>query len=145
MKRLILFAFGILVTSMTLLVGCSSPDASNNANEVKASPGQEFTLQVNQTAVISSENLSVKFNAVTNDSRCPKGAQCIWAGEAKCQMQVTYNGAASQLVLTETGGTDGFSQSTYQNYKIDFQLQPYPEVGKQLASADYKLVMRITK
>ncbi len=120
-------------------------DRAAAAETSKVSLGTEFTLPVGQSVTISGEDLTIKFEAVTADSRSPKGAETIWAGEAKIQMQITFQGSASSVVLTEKGSTEGYTQDTVNQYKINFQLQPYPEVGYQPAQGDYKLVMKITK
>jgi hypothetical protein len=132
---------GLLIISILLMAGCSA----GNANEIRASLGQEFTLPVGQTAIINGNNLMIKFEAVTADSRCAKGVECFWAGEARCQMQITYNGSISSVVFTEPGGAEASAQDLFNNYKVNFKLEPYPEAGKQIASSDYKLLMTITR
>ncbi len=113
--------------------------------DVQASLGQEFKLPVGQNVAITGEDLVIKFIDVTTDSRSPKGAQTIWAGEAVCRIQVTYQGATSEMTLTEKGGTAGFSQAAVLQYTVNFQLQPYPEVGNQPAAGDYALLLKVTK
>ncbi len=130
-----------LATAIFSLVACSS----GNANEIKAPLGKEFVLPVGQTVSIDNGQLLISFESVTADSRCPKGVTCIWAGEAKCRMQITNEGSTSDIVFTETGGTDGYSQSTFNNYTAHFRLEPYPEAGKQIGSNDYKLLLTITE
>ncbi len=138
--RSLLSCVALLATMVFSLAGCSS----GNASEIKASLGQEFILPVGQTAAINDTELVIKFESVTADSRCPKGVTCIWAGEAKCQMQITYKGSTSNIIYTESGGTDGYSQSTFNSYTAYFKLEPYPEAGKQIGANDYKLLLRIT-
>jgi hypothetical protein len=68
------------------------------------------------------------------------------AGEAKCRLlAVLGDQAPVELVLTETGGTAGFSKSVWQDWTIEFQVQPYPEIEKTIAAADYKLLMKVTR
>lgn len=112
---------------------------------IPVSLGQEFTLPVGQTADVTGENLLINFVSVTADSRSPRGAQTIWAGEAEIQLEIFYEGQAYDVTLTEKGLTDGYSQDSFNQYKISFQLQPYPEVGKQLAPREYKLALKVTK
>ncbi len=45
--------------------------------------GEEFELAVHQTAQITDENISITFQEVLEDSRCPVDVTCIWAGLAK--------------------------------------------------------------
>ena len=113
-------------------------------NTVKVALGQEFTLQVGQKAEITAEDLDIKFEGVTNDSRAPSDAQAIWAGEAKIQAQIIYKGASSTKILTEKGLTDGYTQDTFNQYQISFKLQPYPKAGYQPAAGEYQLLMKIT-
>ena len=139
MKRII-FIIGLLAAVIILpIIGIScSTDKSN------ASLENEFTLPVGGTAIISGENLSLKFVEVTGDSRCAKGNECVWAGEAKCQMLITYSGSSSDVVFTQQGG--GVTvQDFLTQYKASFTVEPYPVAGKKIAPSDYKLVMTITK
>jgi hypothetical protein len=139
LKRLF-FILGLLTVSFLLpAVGLSC-----STDKITASLGQEFTLPVGQTAVISGENLKLKFVEVEGDSRCAKGVECVWAGEAKCRMLITYYESISSVVFTQSGGNDN-NQQVFNQYTISFRLEPYPEYGKQIASSDYKLVMTITK
>jgi hypothetical protein len=123
-----------LLSLLWLISGCS-PKGQFNANL-----GQQFTLALNQTVIISGENLHIKFLNLI-DSRCPTGAQCIWAGEARAVIEVTDGGAAN-LTLVEPGYSANNSQ-TYNTYRISFRVLPYPEVNKPIASADYRLLLTV--
>jgi hypothetical protein len=134
-----------------LITGCSS-NTPGNSSDIKASLGQEFDLPIGQTVNINGEGMAIKFVELTNDSRCPKGVQCIWAGEAKCQLSIVYYNNETQNVpvtieLIENGGIDGYSRANWVNnngeYKFSFKLMPYPESGKTINSADYHLLMII--
>ena len=130
---------GMFTVSLFLLpagLACSS--------QVGAFPGQEFTLPVGETAVIKGEDLSLKFIEVTGDSRCPTGVVCVWAGEATCRLRVTYQGNQSELVLTQSGGSEG-TQDLLKKYTISFKLEPYPESGQEIGEKDYQLVMTVSK
>jgi hypothetical protein len=130
-----------LVTFVLLL---TIAGASCTANKINASLGQEFTLPVGKTAVVTGESLSIKFVKVTGDSRCPEGVQCIQAGDVKCQILIEYLQSQSVVVLTQLGGND-INKEVYNKYTINFRVEPYPEYGKQIASSDYQLVMTVTK
>jgi hypothetical protein len=130
----------ILAVMILLLTATLSCSASN----LTASLGKEFTLPVGQTAVISGENLTLKFVEMTGDSRCAKGVECIRAGDAKCQMLITFNGSTSDVLFTQQGGGETV-QDFLNYYKASFVLEPYPEYGKTIDKSDYKLVMTVTK
>jgi hypothetical protein len=136
-----IFSVVCLVTIVLLL---TIAGASCTAHKSNASLGQEFTLLVGKTAVVTGESLSIKFVKVTGDSRCPTGVQCIQAGDVKCQILIEYLQAQSVVVLTQLGGND-INKEVFNKYTINFRVEPYPEYGKQIASSDYKLVMTVTK
>jgi len=129
----------LLVTSVFLsFFGCSKPAG----NEI--SLGQEFTLPIGQSVSVSGENMAIKFVEVVSDSRCPQGATCIWAGEASCQVEITTSGSTYRKMLTQPG-LSGPSQTDFQGYEITFDLQPYPQVGKEIENKDCRLQLKINK
>jgi hypothetical protein len=132
---------GVLAMVCILLAtaGCAS---SGNVN---ASLGQEFTLAVGQTASISNEQLKIKFVQVIGDSRCPAGVECFWQGEATCKLEITYHDATDTKVLTQPGLTQGPWYADYGDFRIQFNLQPYPEERKQIAEKDYRLKMAVNR
>ena len=130
---------GIIVSILLLLIVSSSCTQA----KIKASLGEEFTLPLGKTAAVEAENLSFEFVDVTADSRCAKGVECIWAGEAKCRMLITYKGTESEATFTQPGGS--VAEESFNQYKISFILEPYPEAGKQIADSEYQLKMTVTK
>ncbi len=125
-----------LVLIVTLTAGCSSA--------LTASMDSEFTLSIDQSARITSESMIVKFIEVTEDSRCPKGVECIWAGRVSCEVEIVKDGVSNRIILTQTGLTDNTEVYTYQNYTIVSYVLPYPEAGKPIAKSDYRLSLTVT-
>jgi hypothetical protein len=137
MKRIcIIIGLIILLLLPTVFLSCSY-------NEVTATLGQEFTLPVGKTAIITGQYLSVKFVEVEADSRCPNNAQCIWAGEARFLVSIKLNYSLTSVEWTVSGREGGLK--TFNQYSFTFTLEPYPEVGQDIAPSDYYLVMTVTK
>ena len=90
------------------------------------------------------ENLKIQFIEVINDSRCPQGVTCVWAGEASCLVEITDSESSHRKVLTQPG-LSGPSKTDSKEYEITFDLQPYPEVGKEIQSKGYRLQLAISK
>ena len=42
--------------------------------------GRPFDVKAAEVATI--QGLHITFEGVSDDSRCPRGAQCVWAGDA---------------------------------------------------------------
>jgi len=112
---------------------------------LRFSLGQEFSLKIGQTAFITDEELSIKFVAVTEDSRCPQGAVCVWEGRVSCLVQLAYGSTSETIVLTQSGTTDQYSEEAYQEYTLAFRVQPYPEVGKEIEDSEYRLYLIIER
>ncbi len=135
MKRILIIVGLISILLLPLILFACASNA-------QASLGQEFTLPVGKTTEIIDESLSIKFIEVTADSRCPTGVQCFWAGEAKCMMEITLNGAVSEKTFTISANN---TPGTFDQYSFALKLEPYPEAGKDIAPWDYRLIMTVTK
>jgi len=135
MKRILIIIGLIIVLLTPVSISCS--------HNIQTSLGHEFVLELGKTAEVSSESLTIKFVEVTADSRCPNYAQCIWAGEANCQMEITLNGVTSERVFTISGGISSAAEEVFDKYRFDFTLEPYPEVGEDITPSDYRLIMTI--
>ena len=121
-----------IVLSALVLPGCTKPTGT------EAGLGKEFSLSIGQSATVTGENLSVKFIEVVSDSRCPTGATCIWAGEASSLVEITTSGSTYSKVLTQPG-LSGPSQTDFLKYQITYNLQPYPQAGREAKKGDYSL------
>jgi hypothetical protein len=54
---------------------------------------QPFTLSINGEAILAAEGLTLQVLSV-EDSRCPKGANCVVIGEAKVKLALSRAGKA---------------------------------------------------
>lgn len=130
---------GLFIVVLGLSTGCAN-------NVVEADLGQELSLRIGQTAQIESEQLAIRFNGIDTDSRCPRGVTCIWAGEVLCNVTATYQGSSSHITLVQSGLTqEPPVENYYEIYWLDFSVEPYPEAGKQISTADYRLKMTVKK
>ena len=113
------------------------------ANEVNLD--QEFSLSLGQSIMIAGENLAIKFIEVISDGRCPRGTICIWPGEANCLIEITTHSESSYRKVLTQPGLSGPSKTSFTNYEITFDLQPYPEVSKAPDKKGYHLRLVIGK
>lgn len=65
----------------------------------QVSRGQEFELDLQGTARITGTQLSVRFEAVEQDSRCPIDVTCVWAGNALVRLRLQSAGCDTLLRL----------------------------------------------
>lgn len=139
MNKLVPMLIELTLIPMLFMTACSS----SAAGEVKADLNKEFRLPVGQAAVITGEGLTIKFEAVTSDSRCPQGVTCIWAGEAACNVTVTLNKTPKPYTLI-VGGS-GTGQTVIQGYTLNFNVEPYPQAQKTTDKNSYIMIMKVSK
>lgn len=103
---------------------------------MEAALDQPFTLKVGQTASIPAEKVTVKFVAVSEDSRCPKGEQCITAGNARIVLEVAVGSNSPERAELNLGR--GSSEAPVGSLEVTLlDLQPYPVSGRTLRPEEY--------
>lgn len=83
-----------------LLTACASPAAGADALRRIDADGI-FQLSVGERVAL--EGGTLRYLRVANDSRCPPGVQCIWAGDAEVVLQWTATGAQPDDFSLHTG------------------------------------------
>ena len=96
----------------------------------------KIAVKIQQGETVTLNGVSITFDSVLEDSRCPKYTNCIWAGRAIVQVSVIENGRSEtkKIFLGETRGEEASSKSIFQKegYFIEVvTLNPYPEDGKE--------------
>jgi len=130
-----------------LAIACLAiiPSGCATGGEVKGRLGEEFSLQSGQIARITDENLKIEFVEIVEDSRCPKGVTCVWAGQVVAKVRISSGGLADVLLLTEPGLTDEYARESYQQYQLSYHVEPYPEQGKMISKYQYQLLLLVSK
>ena len=83
---------GLVAAAFALLAAACTSDGSVVAI------GDEFTLRAGETVHLEG-GWDVALDAVTDDSRCPTDATCIWAGEATVHLRAAGDGGALPLTV----------------------------------------------
>ena len=124
---------------MQQTIACASP------TEPKAARFDEaFTLTPGAAADFGTESLQVGFDQVLSDSRCPRNAQCIVAGEATVRIWLSKPPRGRENRELKT--TPDASQAPYDAYKVTLvTLVPSPEVGSTIRSTDYVATLMVTR
>ena len=135
----ILFLFNLIIVTLLMLL----PACSNKSSKLEVLLGQNIDLALNQRVSVTGESMEIKFLRVINDSRCPKGATCVWEGEANAEIEINYENSTNRLVLTQRGSDT--SLTDFNNYEISYDLRPYPELGKTIDNQDYRLWLKVNE
>ena len=80
-----------------------------------------------------------------SDSRCPSGATCVWEGEISCTLEITYLDESYSKTITQPGLTQESSMDIFQEFEIYFNVEPYPELDKEIKAGEYRLQLLIEK
>jgi hypothetical protein len=103
--------------------------------------GKDFSLKPGESAQTADAAWQVGFEGVGADSRCPKGEQCVWAGEATVRVWLQQGGQTRQS--RELRSTPGTAQSVRVG-SLELRLlrvDPYPVRGKPIARNEYKVTL----
>ena len=103
------------------------------------------TLEVKAAEVVTIDELRITFEGVSEDSRCPTGVQCVWAGDAAATFTLEKPPAAAQQHTLHTSGRYE-RQTNYDNFTIGLEdLKPYPKQGADIAPGDYRATLVVTR
>jgi hypothetical protein len=110
---------------------------------------KNFVLNVGQEGLTADGKLKIKFVSVPEDSRCPKGVNCIWAGNARVLLQVGKpTGAQAKLELNTNPreATDGAAGGGYGQYQIKLvEVAPYPVTGQTGKPRNHTITLVVSK
>lgn len=153
--KAIIFSLGIFA-----LTGC---DAQKKA-KADSKPTQMTTnttsndqkngiiyLSEGENKFLKDYQMNITFKGISEDSRCPEGVNCIWAGVALAQVEVM--GTSTRPILLNLASMDfpnrNYHQSAdFNGYTITLQeVNPYPkaEGGTTALNGNYKIGVSIKK
>src|SRR5688572_29484491 len=107
MKPIYLVLFACLIIAGSCNKASVKPQISGDevfASKIStAKGGTLIPLNTCYNTVIDYDSISVCFDEVVIDCRCPKKVQCVWAGYAEVQLTITVNGSAQTVNLSQLG------------------------------------------
>jgi hypothetical protein len=108
----------------TLAIGCSPVLGTTNDIQL----GQPFTLEPGGVYVVHDQPAwNLEFVRVVQDSRCPKTAVCVWAGDAELEFRVSQS--SDQQTIRLHSGLEPRSLIV-RGYRLTLtQIEPEPDVG----------------
>jgi hypothetical protein len=75
------------------------------AHAATVRPGVPFGMRVGDEVTIADTGIIVRFNEVTEDSRCPIDAICVWAGVLRISLTVSAGVRDTHDIEIDTMGT----------------------------------------
>jgi len=122
----------IKIITISVLAGFISACGSA-AYEYRKDPiVTEISVPLNQTVVAGQTGLSVQFDKVESDSRCPVNAKCLWSGVAIIKATVKNQKGESKALRLSTVNYESYN-NTEEVFGKDItllELLPAPIAGK---------------
>jgi hypothetical protein len=110
----------------------------------EAALGQEFEIRIGQQVSIKREGLQVSFTTVAEDSRCPEGVKCIWAGNGKIVLRLSKARKRASLIRLNT--TLDPKQDDYRGYDVKLvSLSPYPKKDTPIKRKEYVATLVVSR
>jgi hypothetical protein len=110
-------------------------------------------LTIDQKVCANKKGIQLVLNEVINDSRCPEGVSCIWAGEVTAIVSVYKDSNVVEettMVLSLKSAEDNkkwfasYLSSKQKNIK-SIAVVPYPKKGVRINSKDYYIKIAYAK
>lgn len=103
----------------------------------------DFDLAPGGTARIADTPLAIRFDTVSEDSRCPTDAQCVWEGNATLRLTVDSAGTLRPVEL-RTAGTPQPAQAF--GHRIEYRaLRPLPTTAGPIPPRSYVATLRVSR
>jgi hypothetical protein len=110
----------------------------------KAKAEREVSLKAGREAFVKEAGLRIRFVRLVEDSRCPEGVDCVWAGNGKISITVRKGKrrAASFELNTMTEPTS----VSFQGYEIKLvKLDPYPKKDVEHKKGEYVATLKVSR
>ena len=122
--------------------------ASLACDELQTGPtvplNREFELAPGGSALIEEVSVTVRFNSVASDSRCPADVVCVQAGDAVVRISVISGGRTRDYELHTAANGQPVRDGDLNIALV--QLQPYPFSSRPpIAQEDYRATLKVTR
>ena len=129
-----------VITAILLFAIFTVSGVSVEAN----SKGSTVSVQVHQEKSVPRAGFRIKFIEMVEDSRCPEGTTCIWAGNAKVKIEVRKGRAAVKTF--ELNSAIQPTVVNYAGYEIKLMgLTPHPAINVRINPDKYLATFEVKK
>ncbi len=107
-------------------------------------PGSDFRLRAGRSTGIAGTDLTIRFDRVEQDSRCPADVRCVTAGDATIALSVASGRAAARRHTLRTQGDA--NQAIHDGYRIALvALEPAPVSTRPTRAGEYVVTLRVDR
>ncbi|MFC7356260.1 hypothetical protein ACFQO1_01060 [Jejudonia soesokkakensis] len=126
-----------LFTSITLFA---------QTEKVAETPQIAIKIPFGETAIV--EGYKITFIEVIEDSRCPEGVNCVWAGRVHIKISYLNNKGAEtfqEIIIGQVKGDEQNNSIITINPTLQFEVlnvTPYPQYNENKKSLPYALLLK---
>lgn len=133
---------GVAIVLSFLLTACGG-----GPGMVTARLGEEFRLKGGQSATIEGEGLTITFSGVAEDSRCPVGVECFWAGRVIVVLDVDKDGQRLGEISLKWSAGGAPPSEEVSGYMLELRsVEPHPRQDAQpIPLADYTITLVVSR
>lgn len=107
---------------------------------------KEFELRFNEEAMIKQEGLRIMLESVVEDSRCPTGATCVWAGNAKIEVFIKHAWKRRSYRMKLNTSIEPKQDKFIHKYDVKLvSLSPYPKKDVKIKKSDYVATLIVSR
>ncbi len=141
MKKQTFFLLGIFaISTLACQVDQSQPTFSLNT---------AFSLKQGETIRWKEDaSVQIRFDKVSNDSRCPEGVQCIWAGRAEVALTFfqAKNSQNGSLILGDPAGSNLSDEVQFDAFNVKLlNVLPVPKANTAIEPSAYVVELSVRK
>ena len=138
MRIYILLMFTIIIA---LFAACAVGEAALEA--IAVTPDTPFTLQLHEAAALEAKTITIVFDKILEEGRCPVTAECITAGSVR--VQVSVDGQPYTLTLGDLMPGDQSSVNIEGKLTLELlAVSPYPESIEDTPNAVETIILVVT-
>jgi hypothetical protein len=131
-------------TLLTLLLLCPLACASNPLGQTPTQGGP-IVLAPGDSRRIPDTDLTISFESVVEDSRCPTGVTCIREGDAAVLLRLEKPGSPPSAPTLHTSGPSA-GEIVYDGVTIKLvDVKPYPAADRKPRPDEYRVTLLIRK
>jgi hypothetical protein len=136
------FEMKLTVLPLLFLFAVAVAHPASDVN--RATLNQNFDVKAGNRVVIQNEGLNISFLTVSEDSRCPENAKCVWSGNAKVVLRLSKAGQRAATINLNTGLDP--KNISYQGYDIKLiDVSPHRKTDAAISKGDYAVTLLVTK
>jgi hypothetical protein len=128
------------------LAACQPSPVSSPSSGAQAAPAamaaaadhkldEAFDLRTGEAATVAGA-VTLKFEGVADDSRCPVGVTCVWEGDAVVRLAASQTGPSEALELHTHASHP--RERNYARFRVQLlRLSPQPVGDRRVEQRDY--------